>query len=79
MKINETLDHPCKGTCSGWQQGYDRGISHFKNSQNEVIKRINDLVKENDDYRKFMEAMAVSCCAANDARRLLARYSKDMQ
>jgi hypothetical protein len=19
------LDHPCKGTCSGWQQGYEKG------------------------------------------------------
>lgn len=20
------LDHPCKNTCSGWQQGYERGL-----------------------------------------------------
>ncbi len=21
----ETLDHPCRETCSGWQQGFERG------------------------------------------------------
>ncbi len=21
------FDHPCRGTCSGWQQGYERGQS----------------------------------------------------
>lgn len=23
--MSDTLDHPCKATCSGWKQGYERG------------------------------------------------------
>jgi hypothetical protein len=29
-KLDEMFDHPCKGTCSGWQQGYDKGFSAVK-------------------------------------------------
>ncbi len=26
---NSELDHPCKATCSGWQQGYEKGHQRF--------------------------------------------------
>lgn len=27
------LDHPCKGTCSGWKQGYERGAADAHNQK----------------------------------------------
>lgn len=27
----EKFDHPCKGTCSGWQQGFEKGQKAFQN------------------------------------------------
>jgi len=33
-----TFDHPCKGTCSGWQQGYDRGFSEGVKSKAGAMK-----------------------------------------
>lgn len=39
------FDHPCKTTCSGWQQGYERGLIQFKKSQK-------DLIEERDKLRK---------------------------
>jgi len=30
VKIPSELDHPCKETCSGWQQGKERGIQDVK-------------------------------------------------
>ena len=34
------LDHPCRQTCSGWQQGYERGYLKGSSEQEEKIKRL---------------------------------------
>lgn len=33
------LDHPCKQTCSGWQQGFEAGHQRFLNEDDNVWKR----------------------------------------
>lgn len=35
--LENGFDHPCRKTCSGWTQGYDRGRFDFQ----EAIKRLN--------------------------------------
>ena len=34
---NLELDHPCKQTCSGWQQGYERGMAELE-QENEALR-----------------------------------------
>lgn len=36
------FDHPCKQTCSGWQQGHDRG---FTAAQSEIGERVFENIK----------------------------------
>lgn len=36
IQSNEELNHPCRDTCSGWQQGYDKGVA----SAREEIERL---------------------------------------
>ena len=38
-KVHEAgFDHPCRGTCSGWQQGFTRGISSFATAIKKLLK-----------------------------------------
>lgn len=32
------LDHPCKQTCSGWKQGYERGVEFERAQAAELAK-----------------------------------------
>lgn len=38
------FDHPCRGTCSGWQQGYERGQYEAKPNWHPI-----DLANKNGD------------------------------
>lgn len=38
----QDFDHPCKGTCSGWQQGLERGVSKCVEEVNKW-KELHDL------------------------------------
>lgn len=59
------LDHPCKETCSGWKQGYERGAKVFhlalekENAELRVaLKRMHNLLwTPGDDEPKIAEAM----------------------
>lgn len=49
------LDHPCKETCSGWKQGYDKGAAALDTALKEVddVKRIAGTVAlENAQLRE---------------------------
>jgi len=54
MKLSD-LDHPCKDTCSGWKQGYERGltISRLKEIRiyelESLLKRIRTCIKTRYD------------------------------
>lgn len=45
--LKNGFDHPCRKTCSGWTQGYDRGRFDFQ----EAIKRLNKQarIEESDE------------------------------
>lgn len=34
------FDHPCRQTCSGWQQGYDRGYDELKAKHERVLQML---------------------------------------
>lgn len=42
--MSNKLDHPCRETCSGWQQGYDRGASEMKAKADKLAKRLDQLL-----------------------------------
>jgi len=41
-KAAEGLDHPCKQTCSGWKQGYEKGF-HTGEKSERIMKLIEAL------------------------------------
>ena len=60
------LDHPCKQTCSGWKQGYERGMSQASMEVEALkaqIKEANEIIMKlepRDDFFDEEEAAAVS-------------------
>lgn len=36
--IEQQLNHPCKQTCSGWKQGFERGQSSNDEKTNAILK-----------------------------------------
>lgn|SRR3990167_2822238 len=40
----ENFDHPCKNTCSGWQQGFNRGVE----SQQKRIDELKNIVRNRE-------------------------------
>lgn len=45
MSLDELFDHPCKETCSGWKQGYDKGKLELQ-KENERLEKENALLEE---------------------------------
>lgn len=37
------LEHPCKKTCSGWTQGYDRGVQAERARAEHLIAALKDI------------------------------------
>lgn len=37
-KLATDLDHPCRDTCSGWQQGYQRGQENLRAHYTAIIQ-----------------------------------------
>lgn len=48
MTAEEKFDHPCKQTCSGWRQGYERGLA----------EQAHELAKRNVDIAELREVLA---------------------
>lgn len=46
--MDSGFDHPCKQTCSGWQQGYDRGVAAER-------ARVIKALPAREQYYKFIE------------------------
>jgi len=44
------FEHPCKETCSGWEQGYERGQSDERKRAANLIAAIEDLRNEFNCY-----------------------------
>lgn len=60
------LDHPCKDTCSGWQQGFEKGLERAQEREKILI-----LALEKIDY--LMEDSYISPIA----REALARHREN--
>jgi hypothetical protein len=45
------IDHPCKETCSGWKQGYEKGAAC------EREKSLAELAKEREKAAEFIVAL----------------------
>lgn len=46
------LDHPCKQTCSGWKQGYERGAQEHATALAALRAEVERLKGERDDWRE---------------------------
>jgi len=46
------LDHPCKLTCSGWQQGYDRGCADY-DAKLRIAVDILEWYANEDNYEDY--------------------------
>ena len=49
--MSKELDHPCKQTCSGWQQGFEKGKAKAKQSEQrlvEALQGIEQLIESGD-------------------------------
>lgn len=52
------LDHPCKETCSGWKQGFERGVESMSGVSKqrirfaEEIAELKTIIKEMSDHSK---------------------------
>lgn len=63
------LDHPCRDTCSGWKQGYEKGAK----TERERALRVFDgwrkhwLLKEGDGY--FQRAVKIDANMRRDFER----------
>lgn len=69
------LNHSCKGVCSGWQHGYERGQSDKAN----LIEALEKFLKHEDIVTKFYDG-AVMADFENEvefARKVLKEVSAD--
>lgn len=57
------LDHPCKGTCSGWKQGYERGAEDAHNQKWGCREEIEGLKEK---HRLLREAALLTIARADD-------------
>lgn len=45
------FDHPCKQTCSGWQQGYERGRDDLQKQNDELVELVIEFAKAIEPLR----------------------------
>lgn len=65
MKISD-LDHPCKNTCSGWMQGYERGLYECR-----------EMIKEVEEFKKEIESLKRTIVCQNDTTSKVPNKSTD--
>ncbi len=67
------LDHPCKETCSGWKQGYEKGLlGEVKPNCSEVHKTDTELITTlHKRVKELTEALEVSSYIMRGMRSLL--------
>lgn len=55
------LDHPCRNTCSGWKQGYDKGKLSAEKDAEELVQALQECINHKGgwmaiDYAKLVLA-----------------------
>lgn len=58
-KPGSELDHPCKQTCSGWIQGYQKGFTDGDRMRMEMVMA--ELKRQAEEYRKKDEKSCTTC------------------
>jgi len=54
--MEKELDHPCKGTCSGWSMGYLKGAKASKEDLESIISDFNKkLLKQHKLMKEVLE------------------------
>lgn len=48
-RIRESFDHPCRGNCSGWRQGYEKGQFVYADFARKLLICIETLEKINEN------------------------------
>jgi hypothetical protein len=64
------LDHPCKNTCSGWRQGYDKGLSQMQEQADKIKVKL---------YKAIGALQGVQLCPDNFNREGLAKLIKELE
>jgi hypothetical protein len=44
--MSNELDHPCKATCSGYQQGYEAGAKEWEEKCKRLLEAINKIEEQ---------------------------------
>lgn len=70
------FDHPCRQTCSGWKQGFERGEHDMRMSRDKMYDTLSEIrltemkwITRHSDLERKIEAMnktLKSCRAAMD-------------
>lgn len=63
----DKLDHPCRETCSGWKQGYERGVMAVK-QELDAIK--SQQLMETDDGKRTVRCECGFTFSFQDATKL---------
>lgn len=65
----QAFDHPCKQTCSGWEQGFERG---FHEGQEATFRKVVNWMMKNDHIHTS-DCSAGECnpCVLIDAAKML--------
>lgn len=45
-EIEADFDHPCKQTCSGWRQGYEKGFAECLKLSHGLVEALESVVVE---------------------------------
>lgn len=66
--IEQQFNHPCKDTCSGWKQGFERG----QNSNDEKTNAILKVCQGNEQYMWSAKIISIILdCDFRDAKQEL--------
>jgi len=83
-KSFEELDHPCKTTCSGWQQGYEKGREFTLKESTDWKDEYDNLCKFATDFEQQRDALTAQLKEAREclefyasANLLMIEFEKD--
>lgn len=54
ISIEEKFDHPCKQTCSGWKQGFEKGVASRQRLVNAAKALYGDLCAHDEQPSHYV-------------------------
>lgn len=57
IEAAKKFNHPCKDNCSGWMQGFEKGVAHARSEQAEYIACLELVVEAADEFKNQMLEM----------------------